>query len=355
MKELFTDEKKEISDFEKLDSTNNICLQFNSQDKTLSLNNNNNINNRLFDLQIEDLKSIFNKQFNSTKYFESIEEEDEEKLIGPLYCTNPNKKEAKNEFTLNCNAQKIREINSIIRNYDKEDFGNREKLIEDSTQLRKKRGRKPLKESKGNIIHTANDFDNIHRKIQTNFVTFLICFANDSIKSILGKKIKLNFKQVNYKYKISIDYIYFERFKKMPYSEILKLDISIKYQKFPENHNEKVLTSLYKRSPKLKRLFEQNIMNVFINYYYCNKKCVKEIMFEGEKIEFSKKTKCFYYLMKSNKESEKNLVNVVNAAYINSSSLKLAKDRFKVEQNIIIPIDQNDNNNFDESNTKIII
>ena len=84
------------------------------------------------------------------------------------------------------------------------------------TVLHQKRGRKRLFENNknGTKIHHSSDFDNIQRKIQVHFINFLIRLANDALKTVFGKKNKLKFKDIKYKFKKTINHNYEENLKK---------------------------------------------------------------------------------------------------------------------------------------------
>ena len=97
-------------------------------------------------------------------------------------------------------------IGSILEN-KKDEFS---KNINFKTILRQKRGRK-VKEGikkKNNKCHCSDDFDNIQRKIQVNFISFLVRLANDALKSVFGPKTKSNFKHIDYELKKIVNHNY---------------------------------------------------------------------------------------------------------------------------------------------------
>ena len=57
------------------------------------------------------------------------------------------------------------------------------------TYIKKKRGRKAKKSSKYYNLHDITTFDNLQRKIQVHFLSFLINISNDAISK------KLNYKE----------------------------------------------------------------------------------------------------------------------------------------------------------------
>ena len=76
----------------------------------------------------------------------------------------------------------------------------------------KKRGRKPQKESKRQ--HNALDQDNIIRKIQVHFLTYIICFINDLVQAVIPNNKDLCFKNINYEFKKTVNHAYIENKKK---------------------------------------------------------------------------------------------------------------------------------------------
>ena len=53
---------------------------------------------------------------------------------------------------------------------------------------KRKRGPRSKIPRKRTRIHTSSDFDNLHRKIQVHFLTFIINVSNDAILAEFGKK-----------------------------------------------------------------------------------------------------------------------------------------------------------------------
>ena len=62
-------------------------------------------------------------------------------------------------------------------------INNAQNLIE----TKAKRGRQSTKKSK-KVVHDSSKLDNLTRKIQINFFSFLIAFCNDSYKKVLKNK-----------------------------------------------------------------------------------------------------------------------------------------------------------------------
>lgn len=189
-----------------------------------------------------------------------------------------------------------------------------------NTLLYQKRGRKTDEKKTSTIsskpkIHSANDNDNIQRKIQVNFFTFLVNLANDAVHSLLPTNEKRIFLNINYKDKQGINAEKTVMLKHYNYSDILNMNISDKYIKYPLDHNKKLLNELINKNILLKKFFEQEYVLIFKKYYYNDKKPLQDYYeFEGEKIYISKKTKNFYYLLKDDGKRDL-LLKMVNEMY----------------------------------------
>ena len=193
------------------------------------------------------------------------------------------------------------------------------KNINFTTVLHHKRGRKSLgKEKKKKYInryHSSGDFDNVQRKIQVNFISFLIRLANDAITTVLGKKTKYFFKDVRYELKKVVSHKYVEKLKKCKYSDIIQMKISGKNKKYGENLNKETFLEICKISPKLKNFFEKNYLYIFQKYYYGMNNNEDIIDFDGLKVELSPLTKGFLNLLKKNESGKDIFNNVINDVY----------------------------------------
>ena len=205
------------------------------------------------------------------------------------------------------------------------------KTISFKTFTNQKRGRKVKKENNklNRKIHDASDFDNIQRKIQVSFITFLIRFGNDLLKSIFGKKTKYNFKDLNYELKKKVNHDYIESLKKCSYSDIIKMKISPKNKKFGEDANKVTFNEICKYSDTLKKLFEKNYLYIF-QKYYCNLK--NEANIDGIKIKLSPKTKTLFNLLEKNKADQDKFKVAINDVYFSQNNYNL-DNKFIISSN----------------------
>ena len=283
-KNIFLPDKEKIENnflLESLNILNKKCfsLDLGSKQNTLPLNMNdfNPINHE--NITLEEIKNIMNE----TKI--NFDEDDCEDIY---FIKNP-----KMEFQTTDASTKI----LTIPENKEESFS---KTVNFKVFLNQKRGRK-AKEGRKKLnqkIHGSTDFDNIQRKIQVNFITFLIRLGNDALKSIFGKKTKFHFKDVKYELKKIVNHNYIEHLKQCNYSDIIKMKISPKNKRFGEDENLKTFTEICKYSDKLKKLFDKNYLYLF-QKYYCNLKNEDNIDLDGIKINLSPKTKTFYFPLRS--------------------------------------------------------
>ena len=201
----------------------------------------------------------------------------------------------------------------------KDDFATANKIINFKTVLHHKRGRKSIETEKRNIYlkkyHGSSDFDNVQRKIQVNFITFLVKLANDAIKTVLGKKTKYFFKDVRYDLKKIVSHKYVEQLKKCKYSDIIQMKISLKNKNYGENLNKNTFLEICKISPELKKFFDKNYLYIFQKYYYGLKNNQDIIDFDGIKVELSPMTKGFINLLKRNESGKDKFKNVLQDVY----------------------------------------
>lgn len=234
-----------------------------------------------------------------------IKDEDSSELI---YFMKP--KTMKNEIQTTFNTSK-----NLSFPESKDDFFN--KKVNFKTILLHKRGRKSLEKKIINLkkYHGSSDFDNIQRKIQVNYITFLIRLANDAIKTVFGKKSKYFFKDIKYELKKIVSHKYVEHLKTCKYSDIIQMKISGKNKNFSENLNKNTLFEVCKISPILKNFFEKNYLYIFQKFYCRIKDNQNIIDFDGFKIKLSPLTTGYLNLLKKNESGKEKFNNVMNDVY----------------------------------------
>ena len=179
-----------------------------------------------------------------------------------------------------------------------------------------KRGRYCREENKYGI-HGSDSIDNIVRKIQVHFLTFLINFCNDALKAE-HEHSKFTFKQINYSAKTRVSHSYIQDLKRCNIKDILNLEISVKYQNYQRNANKDLLNKL-ESSDWLDKLFQMNLIELF-NYYYNNEKPLNKIIFENKEIFLSYGTKSFYFLLIKNKNLRQKIIDIAKNVYLKDSN-----------------------------------
>ena len=224
---------------------------------------------------------------------------------------------------------------------EKENKEKKESIVEENKDNKMKNylNKKRKAGRKTNIIkkensHTRDDPDNIQRKIQVNYLTFLINMSNDALLTELGAKNKSLFKHINYASKQNIKFDYVENLKSKSIKNILQMDINNKYLKFNKSHNYELLEKVCLSSKWLKNFFDKNYLEVFEDYYYNNQKPLKLINFQGKDICISKKTKSFYYLVENYKEQEEKLKDSAKTDYMDENN-RINNFKFYLHNNVL--------------------
>ena len=198
----------------------------------------------------------------------------------------------------------------IIQNYDKSEEKTGENLKNNENSIttnRKKRGRKPKKENKRE--HNALDQDNIIRKIQVHFLSFIIYFVNDLVQTILPNKKELNFKNINYELKKTVNHAYMEKLKSKNIGEILQFNASPKNKKFESSINLKTYELICNLCPFLKQFFEISYLEMFKLYYT---KTTREFNVGNYQVHLSQRTRLFIDLINKNQESAEKMKEIAN-------------------------------------------
>ena len=175
-----------------------------------------------------------------------------------------------------------------------------------------RRGKKRLRDSNKNF-HGNKDFDNLQRKIQVHFLSFTINFTNDALESV-DKICNYNFKQINQKYKITVNYKHILQLKNSTLKDLLSLEISEKYKKYKTSYNKEILEII--EDEWLNELFNINYLDLF-RLYYNDKKPLGKIVLRDREIILSKKTKSFFYLLEKYKYLKQDIINTAERVYFN--------------------------------------
>ena len=114
-------------------------------------------------------------------------------------------------------------FNVIKDNFDLNDKEKKE-------NANKKRGRKP--KTIGKKQHSAFDQDNIIRKIQVHYISFIIDFTNEIIQFIYKNNKTMYFKSINYEFKKTVNHSYIQQLFSKNIGEIVQLRASPKITQY---------------------------------------------------------------------------------------------------------------------------
>lgn len=191
--------------------------------------------------------------------------------------------------------------------------------------IKKKRGREKLNQVKINEyenekVHDKNKSDNLLRKVQVHYISFIVQFLNEMIKIL---KYKQEFLKLNYKFKMNIKKVFVNSLKTKTIGEIICNPISIKYKK-DLNYNKYVYEQL-KKDKVLNKIFSENYSLFFKKFYYKSERIINLREYGlNEKLILSNEVKMYKDLIK-NKEyvHKKYISNCVNHHFFPGSLFKI--------------------------------
>lgn len=132
-----------------------------------------------------------------------------------------------------------------------------------------RKGRKSKRNNHiGDKCHDKNSSDNILRKIQVNFISFIIEYANAILQTFCDSK----FYKIDYKYKKTVNKSSFQNIKNQKISEILCQKISEKYKRIDKETNRFIVELYINTNPELKQIFSETYADLFKNIYYSGKR-----------------------------------------------------------------------------------
>ena len=114
--------------------------------------------------------------------------------------------------------------------------------------------------------HSKFEKDNIMRKLNIHYISFIVKYVNFNIKQLISKKQPV-FANLSYNFKKNINSSYFNKLKDMSLGEVLQNEGSNKNKRnmsFPKDNNVKIFNSVY---PKLKDLLDINYIEFFRKVY----------------------------------------------------------------------------------------
>ena len=200
------------------------------------------------------------------------------------------------------------------------------KKTKNSNSKKESEHSKKSKKSNKKKPHTAEDDDNILRKIQVMFLSFIISFANDIVTSLSDDKTVPLFKDLDYKIKKIVNHKFVEDLKATKLENIVKLKITPKVKQ-KENINEQIYKSVLERFPDIQEFFDRTYLNLFEDYYE-NKNNIFKFNEKVIPLSYKTKQKTFAKLIEKNiKYKEK--IKIVTINYYLNSYKRIKKPNFK--------------------------
>lgn len=177
-------------------------------------------------------------------------------LISPKIIS----EEIKSESKKNDNIQKKYDILFTVI---KEDIKEKKVL--------KKRGKQNLsKDCKKYKIHKFDSHDNILRKINSHFLSFIVLFLNEILNYL---NYPHRFIKLNYKYKKKVNKKYIEEIKNETIGDIICKKISGKYKKLDVYYN-KIIYGQIKDNIILKNIMSERYLDLFKKIYHKGSKII---------------------------------------------------------------------------------
>jgi hypothetical protein len=299
----------------------NIISIFNDENKKniLELNKTNNysneyINNIILN-NINLLSNINTILYYNTKIFPINKEKDTTNI---LIIPNKNNQDSNINITIPSSTSGSSEkcIGKPLFSVSKYSFN-------DKLKRHLKRGRKGSSVNKR--IHGASDDDNIMRKIQVHYLSFVINFINDIIRTFNNNKNVPTFKNLDYQIKKTVNHKSVENLKSKKLSEIIQLKVSPKMKIHDESVNKVIYYKICNICPFMFDFLQKSYLNLFKEYYF-NKNKIFEV--NGKVIQLSKKTKTFHDLLEKN-TFQKDKLKYMAINYFLNSGKKHKKSNMK--------------------------
>ena len=184
----------------------------------------------------------------------------------------------------------------------KEEYNSSQDNIPVLINNKRKRGKKSLKKiNKFQKCHDNNRTDNLLRKIQVHYMSFIVSFLNIILKNLNYRE---KFLKLDYQFKRNVNKDFVEALKKKTIREIICNNISNKYKHNPENTNSLIYEKV-KGEKVIYNILEENYLNLFRKFYYKSNKTINLNEYGLNKLIFlSNKVKMFKDLLRDVKSNE---------------------------------------------------
>lgn len=272
----------------------------------------NDINNIILN-NLQEIKLLINNNIYKSKNYKIPPNNnyiETENLYLPYYYIEPNIKTFYSSY-----INKLNNSNKCIKPLFKvkaHSLDNQEEIPKIISILRTKRGRKEKKCNKK--IHHAYDDDNILRKIQVHFLSFITNYTNDVIRTFSTNKKVPYFRNIDYEIKKTVNHKYVEKLKSLCIAELLQLRVSPKMKNHDDSVNKEIYQTVITSFPFMLGFLQRSYLSLFKEYYY-NKN--KIFIVNGKLISLSIKTKTFNDLINKNYAYREKLKSIAINFFLN--------------------------------------
>ncbi len=181
-------------------------------------------------------------------------------------------------------------------------------FVDKNKVINKKRGRQIKETNSSNNknkpkVHDKFSTDNLLRKIQVHYISFIIAAINSILKNLGYKE---EFLKLDYETKKNVSRNYFEILKKSTLSDIICNHISKKYKEKEININQTIYVNI-QQNEVLRNLLNENYLIFFRTFYYKSQRNINlEKYGLNIEINLNKDVKMFKDLIKDIKDDDVN-------------------------------------------------
>ena len=195
-----------------------------------------------------------------------------------------------------------------------------------TTYKGRKRKRDKINGNDYGHIHNKFSPDNIKRKIQIHYISFLTDYLNFLLEYFEYKE---KFFDIDYQYKYKVNKKYDSFLKGITIGELISHKRSPKFSTHNEKHNKNVYNKV-KNYPVINEILSENYITLFKDVYYKNKTIInlKKYGLNKNILLNTKKVKNFDHLLKENITNEiyekdeyiKKIISCVKENYLNETT-----------------------------------
>ncbi len=226
-----------------------------------------------------------------------------------------NNKQNKNESINHSFIKKKRNIYNVINT----------KLIcsTNTSSINKKMQKKSRK------THKADDEDNILRKLQVHYISFITFFVNEIIKALLyPNKNPPKFQIIDYETKKKVSSKYVKNLKNKTIGDIIQLKVSPKMKTIKADANINTYNEIKEKCPEIQEILQKKYIDVFKEYYFKENPETQSIQIKDKNITLSKsKSKNYINLIQKYYHLKEKIEKVIDKHYLHNYK-RIKKPKF---------------------------